>query len=107
MDELDHNPEVPAWVKNDHLNFEILYVYRGVVRKYRPDYIIRMKSGRCLVLEIKGQDNEQNQTKRGFLDQWVKAVNTHGGFGSWSSDVSRNPADIKDVLAKHAQHGAA
>lgn len=105
--ELDHNPEVAAWVKNDHLGFEILYVYRGVVRKYRPDYIIRMKSGRCLVLEIKGQDNEQNQTKRGFLDQWVKAVNTHGGFGSWSWDVSRNPADIKDILAKHAQHEAA
>ncbi len=99
--ELDHNPEVAAWVKNDHLGFEILYVYMGVVRKYRPDYIIRMKSGRYLVLEVKGQDNEQNQTKRGFLDQWVKAVNTHGGFGLWSWDVSRNPADIKDILAKH------
>ena len=101
--ELDHNSEVAAWVKNDHLGFEILYVYRGVVRKYRPDYIIRMKSGRCLVLEVKGQDSEQNQTKRGFLDQWVKAVNTHGGFGSWSWDVSKDPGDIKDILAKHGK----
>jgi type III restriction enzyme len=104
--ELDHNPQVAAWVKNDHLGFEVLYVYRGVVRKYRPDYIIRLKSGRSLVLEIKGQDNEQNQTKRGFLDQWVKAVNAHGGFGLWSWDVSRNPADIKDILSRHAQDQA-
>jgi hypothetical protein len=49
--ELDHNSEVDAWVKNDHLGFEILYVYRGVVRKYRPDFIIRLKSGNYLVLD--------------------------------------------------------
>jgi type III restriction enzyme len=100
--ELDHNPDVTAWVKNDHLGFEILYLHRGVVRKYRPDYIIRLKSGRCLVLEIKGKDDEQNQTKRSFLDLWVKAVNGHRGFGTWAWDVSRNPGDIKDILAKHA-----
>jgi type III restriction enzyme len=100
--EFDRNPEVAAWAKNDHLGFEILYVYRGVVRKYRPDYLIRMATGRMVVLEVKGQDDEQNQTKRSFLDQWVKAVNGHGGFGSWSWDVSRNPGDIKDILAKHS-----
>jgi type III restriction enzyme len=100
--ELDRNPDVAAWVKNDHLGFEILYVYRGVVRKYRPDYIIRMRSGHHLVLEVKGQDDEQNQTKRSSLDLWVKAVNAKGGFGAWAWDVSRNPADIKDILAKHA-----
>jgi type III restriction enzyme len=105
--ELDHNGEVEAWVKNDHLGFEVLYIYRGVVRKYRPDYIIRLKSGRYLVLEVKGQDNEPNQTKRRFLDEWVKAVNHHAGFGSWCWDVSRNPGDIKDVLSRHIQIQAA
>ena len=104
--ELDRNPEVVAWVKNDHLGFEIVYVFRGVVRKYRPDYIIRLRSGRHLVLEIKGQDDEQNQTKRSFLDQWIKAVNAHGGFGLWSWDVSRDPADIKDILDRHANDSA-
>jgi len=39
--ELDRNPNVEAWVKNDHLGFEVLYVYRGVVRKYRPDFLVR------------------------------------------------------------------
>ena len=90
-------------MKNDHLGFEILYVYRGVVRKYRPDFIIRLKSGNYLVLEIKGKDTEQDQTKRRFLDEWVKAVNQHGGFGTWSWDLSTRPDDIKDIVARHAE----
>jgi type III restriction enzyme len=98
---LDHDPHVEAWVKNDHLGFEVLYVYRGVVRKYRPDFLIRLTNGRMLVLEVKGEDDQQNQTKRQFLDEWCRAVNEQGGFGAWSWDVSRQPADVKDILAKH------
>ena len=100
--ELDHNPLVDAWVKNDHLGFEVLYVHRGVVRKYRPDFLIRLKSGDMLVLETKGQDDDQNRAKRQFLDEWTRAVNQHRGFGHWRSDVSRDPGDVKDILASHA-----
>lgn len=100
--ELDQNPVVEAWAKNDHLSFEVLYVYRGVVRKYRPDFLIRLKGGEILVLETKGQDSEQDQTKRRFLAEWIHAVNAHGGFGHWSWDVSFNPGDINDILAKHS-----
>ena len=100
--ELDHNPLVDAWVKNDHLGFEVFYVHRGVVRKYRPDFLIRLKSGNMLVLETKGRDSDQNRTKRRFLDEWARAVNEHGGFGRWSWDVSKDPGDIKDILVRHA-----
>ena len=85
--ELDRNPRVEAWVKNDHLGFEILYIYQGVVRKYRPDFIIRLLSGDMLVLETKGRDTEQSRAKHRSLDEWVKAVNAHGGFGRWTKDV--------------------
>ena len=98
---LDRAPEVAAWVKNDHLGFEVFYVHRGVVRKYRPDFLIRFSSHDMLVLETKGRDSEQDQTKRRFLDEWVRAVNAHGGFGHWAWDVSRNPGDIPDILARH------
>jgi type III restriction enzyme len=101
--ELDRNADIDAWVKNDHLGFEILYVYRGVVRKYRPDFLVRFKSGNYLVLETKGKDTEQDRRKREFLGEWTNAVNTHGGFGQWSWDVSLNPGDIKDILARHAR----
>ncbi len=99
--ELDRNPLIEAWVKNDHLGFEVLYVYRGVVRKYRPDFIIRLKSGNLLVLEMKGQPDEQSRSKRRALEQWTQAVNQHGGLEQWSSDVSYSPEDIKDILGKH------
>ncbi len=98
---LDHSPEVVAWVKNDHLGFEILYTFKGVIKKYIPDFLIRLSNGTMLVLEVKGQDSDMNRTKRGFLDEWVRAVNAHGGFGRWSWDVSREPADIADILNKH------
>jgi type III restriction enzyme len=98
---LDDSDSVAAWVKNDHLAFEILYVYRGVVRKYRPDFLIRMKNGDMLVLETKGQDNEQDKVKRLYLDEWTQAVNAHRGFGKWHAAVVRNPGEIRDVLMRH------
>jgi len=99
--ELDRNSNVAAWVKNDHLGFEILYVFKGVVLKYRPDYLIRLSNGKMLVLEVKGQDTQQDRTKREFLSEWTKAVNAHGGFGDWACDVSRNPKDLLNILQTH------
>ncbi|MDE0306362.1 MAG: hypothetical protein OXI87_16010 [Albidovulum sp.] len=99
---LDRATEVVAWVKNDHLGFEVFYVHHGVVRKYRPDFLIRLGTGNMLVLETKGRDRKQDRTKRRFLDEWVRAVNAHGGFGRWIWDVSRQPGDIRDILVKHS-----
>jgi len=62
-----------------------------------------LQSGTSLVLETKGRDTEQDRTKQRFLEQWVQAVNTHGGFGLWAWDVSRAPDDSADILARHAQ----
>jgi type III restriction enzyme len=102
--ELDHNENVKAWAKNDHLGFEVLYLFGGVVHKYRPDFLIRLKSGTMLVLEVKGEDDQRNQTKRKFLDEWVRAINQHGGFGQWAWAVSRELGDLPDILAP-VSHG--
>lgn len=98
---IDQHPAVDAWVKNDHLGFEVFYVFRGVVRKYRPDFLIRLSNGDNFILETKGKDTDQDKTKRRFLDEWVRAVNEHGGFGKWCWDVSLDPADVADVIARH------
>jgi len=87
--------------KPDHLGFEILYTYKGVIQRFRPDFLVRLANSKMLVLEVKGQDSQQDRTKRDFLAEWVKAVNGHGGFGTWSSDVSFSPADLPSVLRKH------
>lgn len=99
--EIDHNDQIESWVKNDHLGFFINYVYNGVVHKFYPDFLIKMKNGDMLVLEIKGKDDEQNIVKREALKEWVNAVDSDGRFGKWYSDVSFRPSDIKDILSKH------
>ena len=103
---LDHAPEVTAWVKNDHLGFEIIYIYNYAFRKYRPDFLIRLKSDKMLILETKGIEREQDRAKWKFLDEWVRAVNAHGGFGQWDWAVSKQPGEIKDILKKHSQSNA-
>ena len=66
----------------------------------RPDFLIKLTNAVTLVLEVKGVDSQQNRTKREFLGEWIKAVNNHGGFGRWEHDVSVDPADVSEILAK-------
>lgn len=103
--ELDQNEVVTAWVKNDHLGFEVLYTYQGVVRKYRPDYLIQLQSGKTMVLEVKGQQEDQENAKHSYMSQWVEAVNEDGRFGCWQFRVSHAPSHLKDILIQ-ADSGA-
>jgi type III restriction enzyme len=100
--ELDRNPNVAAWAKNDHLGFEIAYVFDGVIHKFRPDFLIRLTNGTHLVLETKGQETQQDITKREFLAEWVEAINQQGGFGRWAWAVSYHPKDVQEVILRHA-----
>ena len=100
--ELDHNPAVAAWAKNDHLGVEITYIFAGIFHKFRPDFLIRLTTGTNLVLETKGQNTAQDKTKRRYLDEWVKAVNEHGGFGKWTAGLCLNPSDLPTEIHKAA-----
>lgn len=97
---ISENAAVESFVKNDHLGFAVFYNYQGVIRRYFPDFIIKLKNGEHLILETKGQDSEQDKTKRAFLDEWCRAVNQHGGFGRWSWAVSFDPNDLEMILQK-------
>jgi type III restriction enzyme len=93
---------VLAWAKNDHLDFKVRYLYRGSSRNFVPDYLIRLNNGKTLVLEVKGQDSEQNRAKRAAMAVWIKAVNEQGGFGQWRFEVVFEPAKIRDVAFSHS-----
>jgi type III restriction enzyme len=97
--ELDQNENVSAWAKNDHLGFGIPYIFDGKVKQYRPDFIIKLTTGDYLILETKGRNTQRDKTKKKYLEEWVKAVNQHSGFGNWSCDVSYDPSDVKDILS--------
>ena len=76
-----------------------------MVRKYRPDFLVRLASGDTLILETKGQDTEQDRVKWRYLDEWVQAVNTQGGFGRWRWATAYQPGQIKDILLQLATLG--
>jgi len=99
---LEKCEHVIAFAKNDHLGFQVYYLWNGSKRRYVPDFIIRLVNGKTLVLEIKGEDSDQNKAKRASLDAWVKGVNAKGGFGIWCWDVAFDPAKVHDILSTHA-----
>ena len=97
---MEMDNRVVAYAKNDHLGFQIVYLWNGVRRRYLPDFLIRLANGKTLVLEIKGEDSEQNRAKRAALDAWVQAVNAKGGFGIWCWAVAFQPAECQDILTR-------
>jgi type III restriction enzyme len=98
---LEKNPHVVSWVKNDHLGFEIVYVYDGVVHKYWPDFLIKLDNGKMLVLETKGQETQKDKVKREALAEWIAAVNGLEEFGEWVNDVSYDVKDVDGIVGKY------
>lgn len=98
---LEKNPHVVAWVKNDHLGFEITYVFDGVVKRYIPDFLIRLDNGHILVLETKGQQTRRDKVKRAALAEWIDCVNQLGEFGEWHNDVSFSVADVDGIIGRY------
>ena len=101
--ELHRNSNVVSWVKNDHLGFGIDYIYGGMLHTYYPDFLICLNNGVTLVLEIKGQDDDKNRTKRTFLKEWVEAVTEDGRFGVWTSDVAFGQSEVKGIIREHSE----
>ncbi len=97
---LDRDDRVLAWAKNDHLGFEINYMFDGALAKYRPDFLIRLSDGSMLVIEVKGMNTEKDRAKRRFLQEWIEAVNSHGGFGTWKSALVLKPSDFPTAIEK-------
>ncbi len=99
----EKSKHVIAYAKNDHLGFQVYYLWNGGRRRFVPDFLIQLSNKKTLVLEIKGEDSEQDRAKRAALDEWVKAVNEKGGFGSWCWDVAVEPVKVRDIVEKHSQ----
>lgn len=103
----DRHPRVLAWVKNHNLGFEVPYSAGGEVRRYRPDFIVRIDDGRGaddplnLVVEIKGARDERDKDKAETMRTlWVPGVNNLGGLGRWAF------AEFKDVWTIRTEFAA-
>lgn len=96
--ERDRIQSLISWAKNDHLGFEIYYIYQGQLKTYYPDFIINIESERYLILEVKGQKTDQDKSKWQAANEWVTAVNIDGRFGKWEFKVLDDPKNIFDLV---------
>ena len=101
----EKSDSVLSYAKNDHLGFQVQYLWGGSRRRYLPDFLVKFVSGKILALEIKGADSPQNQAKRDALNEWVLAINSSGGFGHWAWDVAFSPDEVQDILDRNVLTG--
>lgn len=72
---------VAFYVRNEGLGFAIPWEDLGVSRHYEPDFVVRMRDGTTLILEIKGHEDNDDRAKYEAARRWVRAVNGWGETG--------------------------
>lgn len=99
---LEKSERVLSYVKNERLDFEILYEWEGATHKYIPDFLVRLKMDGApdvtLIVELKGYEREQDRAKHTAAEKWVRAVNHHGGFGTWAFMLCKEPNRLGEML---------
>nr|WP_208636339.1 hypothetical protein [Mesorhizobium helmanticense] len=101
---LEGNPRVIAYAKNQALGFDIPYLDAGVMRRYMPDFLVRLDDGGDeplkLILEVKGLRDETDKAKaQTTRELWVRGVNALGGFGRWAFAEFRDWTVMEDDFA--------
>jgi type III restriction enzyme len=90
---------VRCYVRNDRPFLQIPYEYEGVQHHYEPDYLVRLRDGRTLVLEVKGEEDDRDRAKHQAAQRWVSAVNNWGRLGTWLFHVCKDPQTLPGHLA--------
>ncbi len=100
------HPRVRSYVKNQALGLEIPYHFGSILRKYIPDFIVRVDDGKPdllnLIVEIKGLRGEDAKDKKTTMDTyWVPGVNHLGTYGRWAF------LELKDVYLMQSEFAQA
>ena len=88
---LESGDAVQFYARNDHMGVTIPYEYAGIDHAYEPDFLVRLRNGLTVVLEIKGFEDDQTKAKHNAANRWVEAVNNWGQLQKWAFHVCRNP----------------
>lgn len=108
-DLLEANDDVAAYVKNDHLDFDIPYVHSGRSHRYVPDFLVRLVQHeheditRTLIIEVSGGMKSPGPTKAKAdtaRNQWCTAVNNDQSFGRWGYIEIDSMDNAKERLAR-------
>ena len=101
---LDDHPDVVAYAKNHNLHFEVPYTKEGEPHRYRPDFLVRLKTPEgeqplTLVIEVKGFRGHDAMLKAETMrNKWIPAVNRLGAYGRWSFAELRSIHDFRSEL---------
>jgi type III restriction enzyme len=96
---IEAHPRVAAYAKNHNLGLEIPYLREAEPRRYRPDYLVRLRDGPTLLLEVKGFRGHDVALKTAATrDKWIPAVNRLGRFGTWAFAEFRDPFTMAGEL---------
>ena len=108
VDILEDLDGVEAYSPNDrNVGFAIPYSYLDAPFRYEPDFIVRLRGGQHVVLEIKGgagevHDPDRVEAKNVAAHKWVRAVNEAGRFGRWEFEICRDLGRLRATLARYA-----
>jgi len=98
---------VRCYVRNEQLDFNIPYEFHEASRAFEPDFIVELKSGLKVVVEVKGQAHPETPVKHEAAKRWATAVNNWGKLGQWEFLVCWNPQRLGDELTRvAAEHKA-
>ena len=95
---LEDSSRVAFYVRNAPAFLTIPYTHDKVARNYEPDYIVRLGDGRSLILEVKGERNDEENAKHEAAKRWCRAVTHWGQLGEWSFLECRDPQDLPKLL---------
>jgi Peptidase S24-like len=106
LEELDY---VECFAPNSRkIGMTIPYRYNDAPLRYEPDFVVRLRGGKMLVLEIKGiggliHDPNQISAKNAGAKKWVEALNNAKLYGQWAfvycDDISRLVSLILEHVA--------
>ena len=94
---------VECYVRNYRLEFTIPYELYGEPRAYEPDFIVRLRNGVNVVLEIKGAPDADADAKHQAAHRWVQGVNNWGQLGGWAFLVCRDPQRLRERLSDQVE----
>jgi type III restriction enzyme len=105
MEDMD---AVECYVATDrNVGLTIAYEYENNHHQYFPDFVVRMRGGKLVLLEIKGRggelwDEDRVLAKNAAAKKWVAAVNNAKRWGQWAFEICRDLAQLRAMLERHA-----
>lgn len=105
---LEKCPDVVSYAKNYFaVNFKLDYINAtGDISNYYPDFIVKLKDKRILIVETKGQEDLDVPLKMTRLNQWCEDINAIQAevkfdfvFVDQESYKKYTPKNVKELMA--------